>query len=143
MSSYLANRIRFLDNVEVVPQPDVTALEGENGFLGGGRWCRQGLSEVRRPIRLVFLFIGADPNCAWLADAGVAVDGSGFVPTGTREGTRTLETSHPGVFAIGDIRSGSAKRVATAVGDGAQAVANLHVYLATLDGRETRPPRLA
>jgi thioredoxin reductase (NADPH) len=94
------------------------------------RW-RQGLSEVSRPVRHVFLFIGAEPNSAWLANAGVALDNRGFVLTGGEPGRRTLETSRSGIFAVGDIRSGSAKRVATAVGDGAQVVANLHDYLAT------------
>jgi thioredoxin reductase (NADPH) len=68
---------------------------------------------------------------AWLTNAEVALDSRGFVLTGGGVGRRTLETSRAGIFAVGDIRSGSPKRVATAVGDGAQVVANLHDYLAS------------
>jgi thioredoxin reductase (NADPH) len=132
MSSYLVNRVRSLPNVEVVTEARITGLEGRNNFLEAVRWRQDGLAEVRRPIHHLFLFIGADPNSAWLKDTGVALDGRGFVLTGGSEPRRRiLETSRAGIFAIGDIRSGSAKRVATAVGDGAQVVANLHDYLAT------------
>jgi len=130
MSSYLVNRIRGLENVEVVPEANITSLEGKHGSLEAVCWRQNGI-EVRRPIHHVFLFIGAEPNSSWLANAGVALDSRGFVLTGTEAGRRTLETSRAGIFAVGDIRSGSAKRVATAVGDGAQVVANLHEYLAT------------
>jgi thioredoxin reductase (NADPH) len=137
MSSYLVNRITGLENVEVVPEATISALQGEHGFLEAVRW-RQGLAEVSRPVHHVFLFIGAEPNSAWLANAGVALDSRGFVLTGGEPGRRTLETSRSGIFAVGDIRSGSAKRVATAVGDGAQVVANLHDYLATAITRSSR-----
>jgi len=130
MSSYLVNRIRGLENVEVVPEANITSLEGKHGSLEAVCWRQNGI-EVRRPIHHVFLFIGAEPNSSWLANAGVALDSRGFVLTGTEAGGRTLGTSRAGIFAVGDIRSGSAKRVATAVGDGAQVVANLHEYLAT------------
>jgi len=130
MSSYLVNRIRGLENVEVVPEANITSLEGKHGSLEAVCWRQNGI-EVRRPIHHVFLFIGAEPNSGWLANAGVALDSRGFVLTGTEAGGRTLGTSRAGIFAVGDIRSGSAKRVATAVGDGAQVVANLHEYLAT------------
>jgi len=130
MSSYLVNRIRGLENVEVVPEANITSLEGKHGSLEAVCWRQNGV-EVRRPIHHVFLFIGAEPNSSWLANAGVALDSRGFVLTGTEAGGRTLGTSRAGIFAVGDIRSGSAKRVATAVGDGAQVVANLHEYLAT------------
>jgi thioredoxin reductase (NADPH) len=130
MSSYLVNRVMSLENVEVVPEANVIALEGKHGLLESIRW-RQGDAEVTRPIRHLFLFIGAAPNSNWLTNAGVALDSRGFVLTGGAAGGRTLETSRAGIFAVGDIRSGSAKRVATAVGDGAQVVANLHDYLAT------------
>src|SRR5215831_857401 len=132
MSSYLVDRISGLENVEVVLQASINALEGGNGFLEAVRW-RQGLSEVQRPIRHLFLFIGADPNSAWLTDTGVALDSKGFVLTGGERGRQALETSRAGIFAVGDIRSGSVKRVATGVGDGAQVVASLHQYLAAGD----------
>jgi len=130
MSSYLVNRIMGLENVQVVPEAKVMALEGKHGLLESIRW-RQGGAEVTRPVHHLFLFIGAEPNSNWLTNAGVALDGRGFVLTGGAAGGRILETSRAGIFAVGDIRSGSAKRVATAVGDGAQVVANLHDYLAS------------
>ena len=129
MSQYLAERIEGLPNVEVVTRANVTGLEGSGDILEAIRW-RQGTShdEVRRPIRHLFLFIGADPNTDWLAGTGVALDRKGFVLTGNviDEGRLPLETSRKGVFAIGDVRSGSVKRVAAAVGEGAQVVSMLH-----------------
>jgi thioredoxin reductase (NADPH) len=139
MSRYLVDRIRGLTNVEVLARTSVTGLEGRDGMLEAIRW-RRGASgeEVRRPIQHLFLFIGAEPNTDWLAGSGIALDAKGFVLTGadTKEKLRPLETSREGVFAIGDVRSGSTKRVAAAVGEGAQVVAALHATLATAE----RPP---
>ena len=80
---------------------------------------------MRRPIQHLFLFIGAEPNTDWLSGSGVALDAKGFVLTGgdCNETRNPLETSRNGIFAIGDVRSGSIKRVAAAVGEGAQEVA--------------------
>jgi thioredoxin reductase (NADPH) len=139
MSSYLVQRISATANVEVVTQATVTALEGEQGVLEAVRWRGADLIEVRKPIRHLFLFIGADPNSAWLDGAGVALDSKGFVLTGREQGRRILETSRFGVFSVGDIRSGSIKRVAAGVGDGALVVANLHDYLATTHGQRVQP----
>jgi thioredoxin reductase (NADPH) len=133
MSSYLVDRITGLANVEVLTRTQISGLEGADGILQAVRW-RQSASgkEVRRPIRHLFLFIGADPNTDWLAGSGVALDPKGFVLTGPEAGgnRRLLETSCQGVFAIGDVRSGSVKRVAASVGEGAQVVAALHGFLA-------------
>jgi thioredoxin reductase (NADPH) len=132
MSSYLVDRISGLANVEVLTRTQITGLDGADGALQAVRW-RQGPSgeEVRRAVRHIFLFIGADPNTDWLAGSAVALDAKGFVLTGAEAGgnSRLLETSCPGVFAIGDVRSGSVKRVAAAVGEGAQVVAALHGFL--------------
>jgi thioredoxin reductase (NADPH) len=131
MSRYLVDRIQGLANVEVLTQTNLTGLEGRDGMLEAVRW-RTGRSgaEVRRPISHVFLFIGADPNTDWLAGSGVALDPKGFVLTGQDVGDRLLlESSRRGVFAIGDVRAGSVKRVAAAVGEGAQVVAALHGVL--------------
>jgi thioredoxin reductase (NADPH) len=133
MSSYLVDRIAGLDNVEVVTRAQISGLEGRDGMLEAVRWRRAETGEeVRRPIHHLFLFIGADPNTGWLAGSGVALDAHGFVLTGADAGPdrRPLETSVRGVFAIGDVRSGSTKRVAAAVGEGAQVVAALHSFLA-------------
>jgi len=132
MSRYLIDRIAALPNVELAARTQVTALEGEGGQLEAVRWRGEDGTEVRRPIRNLFLFIGADPNTGWLAGSGVALDAKGFVLTGREigAGRHLLETSRPGVFAIGDARAGSTKRVAAAVGEGAQVVAALHEHLA-------------
>jgi len=107
------------------------------GTLEAVRW-RHLLSgeETRRSIRHLFLFIGADPNTAWLSQSDVVLDDKGFVRTGADlgNGQRPLETSRKGVFAIGDVRAGSVKRVAAAVGEGAQVVAALHGFLADVRG---------
>jgi thioredoxin reductase (NADPH) len=138
MSRYLVDRIRGLANVEVITRIQVSGLEGGDGILAAIRW-RQGtaMQEVRRPIRHLFLFIGAEPNTDWLSGSGVALDPKGFVLTGTDVAGdhRPMETSRKGVFAIGDVRSGSVKRVAAAVGEGAQVVATLHGFLAATDRR--------
>jgi thioredoxin reductase (NADPH) len=131
MSRYLVDRISGLRNVEVLAQTSITGLEGSNGMLDAIRWRGQSDKETRRPVRHLFLFIGADPNTDWLSGSGVALDPKGFVVTGKEVdgSSRSLETSVPGVFAIGDVRSGSVKRVAAAVGEGAQVVATLHGFL--------------
>ena len=133
MSRYLIDRIAARPNVEVLTQTAVSALEGHGGVLEAIRWHqRPSAREVRQPIRHLFLFIGAEPNTGWLSQYGVALDNNGFVRTDANlgGGGRPLETSRPGVFAIGDVRSGSVKRVAAAVGEGAQVVAALHAFLA-------------
>jgi thioredoxin reductase (NADPH) len=134
MSRYLIDRIAGLPNVELVPHTEVTDLEGEAGVLRAVVWRDVRTGETtRKPLSHLFLFIGADPNTDWLAGSGLALDPKGFVLTGAEVGAaaRPLETSRPGVFAIGDIRCGSTKRVAAAVGEGAQVVAALHAYLAS------------
>jgi thioredoxin reductase (NADPH) len=133
MSHYLLERIKAQPNIEVLTQTEITALEGHEGSLEKLRWRnRASGDETTRPIRHLFLFIGADPNTGWLARCDVALDGKGFVRTGSDcgQGYHALETNRAGVFAIGDVRSGSVKRVAAAVGEGAQVVAALHAYLA-------------
>jgi thioredoxin reductase (NADPH) len=133
MSRYLVDRIRGLPNVEVVTGATVAGLEGRDGMLQGLR-VRVGATgrEVRRAINHLFLFIGAEPNTDWLKGSGIAVDPKGFILTGEEvgEGRFLLETSRRGVFAIGDVRAKSVKRVAAAVGEGAQVVASLHSFLA-------------
>jgi thioredoxin reductase (NADPH) len=132
MSAYLIERIAGLPNVEVVTGARVTALEGEGGVLEAIGWRDAGGDERRRAVRHLFLFIGADPNTDWLLQCGLEVDERGFVHTGTRctRQRLPLETSREGVFAVGDVRAGSIKRVAASVGDGAQVVASLHAFLA-------------
>jgi thioredoxin reductase (NADPH) len=132
MSRYLVDRITGLANVEILTKTRITGVEGHNGMLEAVRWRQAGSTEVQRPIRHLFLFTGADPNTDWLGGSGIALDAKGFVLTGNGQ---PLETSVRGVFAIGDVRSGSVKRVAASVGEGAQVVATLHDFLAA-SGRD-------
>jgi thioredoxin reductase (NADPH) len=138
MSHYLVDRIQSLPNVEVVTHAQVTGLEGADGLLEAVRWrVGEATAETRRPIRHLFLFIGASPNTDWLSGSAIALDAKGFVLTGDAAGgdRLSLETSRRGIFAIGDVRAGSVKRVAAAVGEGAQVVAALHGFLT--DRRQT------
>jgi thioredoxin reductase (NADPH) len=138
MSRYLIDRIEALPNVEVHTGSEVIALAGDRSSGLTGATFRHGASGRTRsfPLRHLFLFIGADPNAEWLANC-VAVDGKGFVVTGNGFASATadrashpLETSMPGVFAIGDVRAASTKRVGAAIGEGAAVVAQIHQVLA-------------
>jgi thioredoxin reductase (NADPH) len=143
MSRYLVDRVQGLENVTVHKGAVVTGLEG-NGQLSAVQ-VRNGKGERQTfETNSLYLFIGADPNSHWLHGC-VDLDKKGFVLTGTSlspsvaEAERwqvagrapfLLETSLPGVFAAGDVRSGSAKRVASAVGEGAMAVSFVHAHIA-------------
>ncbi len=134
MSRYLIDRIEAAPNIEVLPHTEVVGLAGD-GRLERVRWRhRKTGAEQEAPIGNVFLFIGADPATAWLSDCGVELDRAGFVVTGKdcsgRHGENPLQSSIRGVFAVGDVRSGSVKRVGGAIGEGAQVVAAIHRYLA-------------
>ena len=133
MSRYLCDRIAAQPNIAVLTQTQVTGLEGHDGVLETVRWKHRGTGEdAAHPIRHLFLLIGAAPNTTWLARSGIEVDGKGFVcaETFSGNGRRPFETNLRGVFAVGDVRAGSVKRVAAAVGEGAQVVATLHTWLA-------------
>ena len=145
MSKYLVDRIASLANITLHTETEIVAIEGSAEGVTGVRWRnRRSGNEEAKPIRRIFLFIGADPNTAWLRDCGVKVDKKGFICTGIDlspdEYVRSpgigerrpfpLETTASGVFAIGDVRAGSTKRVAAAVGEGAAVVAQLHAWLA-------------
>jgi thioredoxin reductase (NADPH) len=142
MSRYLIERITAQPNIKMLPGTAVTALDGQGENLESIRWRSHQGEEGECPIRHLFLFIGADPNTDWLAHSDIALDGRGFIRTGDAAGQERhpLETSCRGVFAIGDVRSGSVKRVAAAVGEGAQVVAALHSYLAR-EGRQPTAPQ--
>jgi len=141
MSRYLIERIEATPNIELLFNTEIVGLDGsEEGSLARVRWrSRLGGDETAVDIRNLFLFVGADPATDWLDGCGVMVDRGGFVVTGAQCGKRkgegegrpasALETSVPGVFAVGDVRSGSVKRVGGAIGEGAQVVAALHGFL--------------
>ena len=137
MSRYLIERIRAQPNIELVTHTEIERLQVDDaGALARLTW-RDNRSGRRseRAIRHLFLFIGADPCTRWLGDCPIEVDDKGFVLTGRAATTSidsplSLSTSLDGVFAIGDVRSGSTKRVAAAVGEGAAVVAQIHRRLA-------------
>ena len=136
MSRYLCERIAAQPNIQVLVQTEVTKLEGHDGLLENICWRNwQTKEETCRPIRHLFLLIGAEPNTRWLTQSGIAVDAKGFVVTEgiPGAGRHPFETSLSGVFAIGDVRSGSVKRVSASVGEGAGVVASIHAYLADAD----------
>ncbi len=144
MSSYLIDRIAATPNIELHTESEIVALEGcdEEGLEKVVVRSHRNEEETTYNIRHVFLFIGADPNTGWLSDCGVQVDDKGFILTGfdvpgapsaARAG---LETSVPGVFAIGDVRAGSTKRVAAAVGEGAAVISQIHSALARAPVKE-------
>jgi thioredoxin reductase (NADPH) len=144
MSQYLIDRIRGIDNIEVLTRTEIVALYGSREKqLERVRWRNNVTGEeTEKPIRHVFLFIGAEPATAWLRESGVALDTKNFVLTGSDvpSGARRsndgsgrplpLETGVLGVFAAGDVRSGSVKRVGAAIGEGAVVGAELHAVLA-------------
>ena len=155
MSRYLIDRIASIDNIEVLTHTEVVALFGSReGQLERVRW-RNNLTgeETERAIRHVFLFIGADPATAWLKGSGIALDNKNFIPTGSDvpfSGGRSndgsgrplpMETSVRGVFAAGDVRSGSVKRVGAAIGEGAVVGAELHTALANGQAETVREVR--
>jgi thioredoxin reductase (NADPH) len=133
MSRYLCDRIAAQPNIEVVTETEVSALAGENGALETIT-CRSRRTgeEKRHAISHLFLLIGAAPNTVWIAKSGIELDAKGFVCT-----DGAMMTNRRGVFAIGDVRAGSVKRVAAAVGEGAQVVAAIHAYLAAEKEKET------
>ena len=133
MSRYLCDRIAAQPNIEVLTETEVTSLEGKDGSLERICWRSHETDEVTcRDIRHLFLLIGAAPNTNWLAQSGLKLDDKGFVETeaDAEKGRQPFETNRHGIFAIGDVRSNSVKRVASSVGEGAQVVAAIHAYLA-------------
>jgi thioredoxin reductase (NADPH) len=130
MSQYLIDRIRGLPNVEVLTRTEICGLEGAEGSLQRVRWKHRDTGEeTSRDIGHVFSFIGAEPNTDWLAGSGIKLDDKGFVVTGA-DSNHLLGTSREGIFAVGDVRCGSVKRVAAAVGEGSTVVSAIHAWLA-------------
>ena len=137
MSRYLIDRINMLENVEVRVRSEITELQaGPGGTLQAATVRnRDSGTTTPLPVHQIFMFIGAEPNTEWL-DGCVALDNKGYILTGSQSPAAAqaaarapLQTSLPRVFAIGDVRSGSTKRVASAVGEGAAVVAQIHSIL--------------
>src|SRR5258707_7713219 len=144
MSQYLIDRIKATNNIEVLTQTEIVALYGSGEKQQERVHWRNNVTgeETEKPIRHVFLFIGADPETAWLEDSGLALDTTNYilmgadVPSDVRRSNNgsgrplLLETNVRGGFASGDVRSGSVKRVGAAIGEGTVVGAELHAVLA-------------
>lgn len=133
MSSYLMQRLEADPRVTIHYQSEVTALHGESWLEG--LTLKTGDTEQRIDTRALFIMIGAAPNTGWLSGLA-ATDDKGFVLTGAAAGQADdYATTAPGIFAVGDVRAGSVKRVASAVGEGSVVVSRIWQYL-----EDTRPP---
>src|SRR4051794_33069797 len=147
MSAYLVDRIEQSEAIEVRLRMQVVALHASGGDLEAVDVSDAGGATERLPARALFICIGGQPRTAWAAENGVATDARGFLLTGPDLLTRgerpaawpldrdplALETNVPGAFAAGDVRHGSTKRVAGAVGEGSMAVALAHRRLEELE----------
>ncbi|RAI44208.1 FAD-dependent oxidoreductase [Rhodoplanes roseus] len=138
MSDYLVQRIASSPRITLHPYTEITSLDGDDVLTGVGWTDRRTGATETRPIRNVFVMIGAAPNTGWL-DGCLELDRQGFVRTGRAcEATGLVhspyETSRPGIYAVGDVRSGSVKRVASGVGEGAIVVSAIHGYLHPVEG---------
>jgi thioredoxin reductase (NADPH) len=127
MSNYLAQRLTHHERVTVHPRSELSQVHGTSR-LSALTWRDHVLDrDVRLDAAALFLMIGADPCTTWLHDVGVDLDAKGFVVTHD-----DFATSVPGLFAVGDVRAGSAKRVASAVGEGSVVIPAVHSYLAAM-----------
>ena len=138
MSRYLVNRIESSARISVHAEAEIERIDGDK-VLRCVTWVNRssGLRETRQ-VGSLFVMIGAEPNSGWLYGT-LALDKKGFILTGTSdafENTR-YATSSPGIYAVGDVRSDSVKRVASAVGEGSVVISDVHRYLAA--GTETLP----
>jgi len=125
MSSYLTQRLTHHERVTIHPRSELAAVHGTDR-LTALTWRDHGLNQdVRLDAAGLFLMIGADPCTTWLQHSGVELDAKGYVVT-----RNSFATSVPGVFAVGDVRAGSVKRVASAVGEGSVVISAVHAYLA-------------
>jgi len=131
MSQYLVSRIENSSHITLYPNCEIEKLEGESS-LKSVTWANHvtGTRTVK-PIGSVFVMIGAEPNSGWLFGT-VRLDRKGFILTGGADGFENTPyaTSVPGIFAVGDVRSRSVKRVASAVGEGSVVISDVHRYLA-------------
>ena len=137
MSRYLIDRIEAAPNIALLSDTEIVELLGTADLgLRGLRWRnRRTGAEEQHAIAHLFLFTGADPAASWLAGCGIPLDEKGFIRTGAdvppaERVPLPLETGLEGIFAVGDVRCGSVKRVGAAIGEGAAVVAQLHTFLA-------------
>ena len=139
MSQYLVARIESSPKITLCADSEITDLDGDN-CLEAVTWINRKTGAITsKSIRSVFVMIGAEPNSGWLYGT-VKLDNKGFIVTGGQDGFETTPyaTSHKGIYAVGDVRSRSLKRVASAVGEGSVVISDVHHYLA--DGHSGVPP---
>ena len=131
MSQYLISRIESSAHITLYPNSEIEALEGETKLERVAWVDRANGQRTEKPIGSVFVMIGAEPNSGWLFGT-VKLDKKGFILTGGADGFESTPyaTSVPGMFAVGDVRSSSVKRVASAVGEGSVVISDVHRYLA-------------
>ena len=125
MSTYLEQRIAHHERITVHPQSQLTSVAGTDRVTELTWRDDRSQQDVRLEAGGLFLMIGAVPRTAWLSDVGVELDDKGFVAT-----RGSFETSVPGLYAVGDVRAGSVKRVASAVGEGSVVISAVHSHLA-------------
>ena len=129
MSDYLSSRLESDPAIEIHYQSELAALDGAEELGAVTIRDKAGDRDWQIDTRAVFVMVGAAPNTGWLADC-VALDGKGFVKTGAEVGaSNAYATSRPGIFAVGDVRAGSVKRVASAVGEGSVVISRVWDYL--------------
>lgn len=128
MSDYLIQRIEASPHITVHVSTEVTAVSGNNWLRRIELTHRAMGTVLTKDVANLFLMIGADPNTAWLRDC-LPLDAKGFVETGVPNTSSPFATALPGIFAVGDVRSGSVKRVASAVGEGSIVIQAVHRYL--------------
>jgi thioredoxin reductase (NADPH) len=131
MSQYLISRIESSARITLYTESEIVKLEGETS-LERVTWVnRRTGEETEKAIGSVFVMIGAEPNSGWLYGT-VKLDKKGFILTGGEDGFdgTPYATNVPGMFAVGDVRSKSVKRVASAVGEGSVVISDVHRYLA-------------
>jgi thioredoxin reductase (NADPH) len=135
MSNYLIERIQSSPKIQVYYETEITGLSGEK-TLECVEWTDfSNQQSLKKPIRTAFVMIGAIPNTGWLQKC-TSLDAKGFVQTGKTKAGNPFETDQSGVFAVGDVRAGSVKRVASAVGEGSVVIQWVHQYLVDLRARE-------
>jgi thioredoxin reductase (NADPH) len=130
MSSYLSSRLQADPRIQIEFGAEVTALQGGQHLEAVSiRNIKTGATRVV-DTRAVFIMVGASPNTEWLSGL-VDLDDKGFVITGSRAGVpdSPFATSHPGIFAVGDVRAGSVKRVASSVGEGSVVISKVWEFL--------------
>jgi thioredoxin reductase (NADPH) len=128
MSDYLIQRIEASPQITVHVSTEVTAVSGDTWLRRIELTERTRGTVLTKDVANLFLMIGADPNTSWLRDC-LPLDAKGFVETGVADASSPFATALPGIFAVGDVRSGSVKRVASAVGEGSILIQAVHRFL--------------